>query len=100
MATLSVVYVFHLLPAVSVHLHSQCLKESYVKALGSGIGFDVSRLCFDVGCTNVSSDLVTETSSLSVDGVPICGWTFEETMIDDHCVAMSIGPEMSDVVRT
>jgi len=39
------------------------IKESYTKALGSGLGFDFSRVEYDF-----------RTRTLSIDGQTLCGW--------------------------
>ena len=39
------------------------IKESYTKALGSGLGFDFSRVEYDF-----------RTQALSIDGQTLCGW--------------------------
>ena len=68
----------------------QCLKESYVKALGIGIGFEVKRLDF-----NLKSKLPTDcdpitTTTLRVDGNPAANWVFQESFRDDHCIAVAV----------
>jgi len=65
-----------------------CLKESYVKALGIGIGFEVGRLQFEI-----KDELglhLSSSTSLFVDGERKTNWQFLETMLDDdHCVAVA-----------
>ncbi|XP_025084968.1 L-aminoadipate-semialdehyde dehydrogenase-phosphopantetheinyl transferase-like isoform X2 [Pomacea canaliculata] len=78
---------------LSVFYRFWCLKESYVKALGVGIGFEVSRLTFDISAEDLTPGVVTVSTTLSVDGVPADDWTFEETMLEDHCVAVATKPE-------
>lgn len=67
----------------------QCLKESLVKALGTGIGFEVGRLNFYLKKDVSEMDLVSNTS-VEIDGSVVQDWTFHETMIEDHCVAVAI----------
>ena len=68
----------------------QCLKESYVKALGVGIGFEVKRLSFDLRTPVLEDRAIPAcTTSLKVDGQARQDWTFEETVIDNHCIAVA-----------
>lgn len=69
-----------------------CLKESFVKALGAGIGFEVSRLNFST-VSNLQANQLTRTTTLRVDGDHVGDWLFEETMLEDHCVAVATRPE-------
>lgn len=68
-----------------------CLKESFVKAVGKGIGFSLQRLDFHVASdSNISIGEVDSGSSLYIDNVLARGWLFEETMVDEeHCVAVA-----------
>ena len=68
----------------------QCLKESYVKALGIGIGFEVKRLDFTLK-TNLPTDCdPVTTTTLQVDGKPADNWVFQESFRDNHCIAVAI----------
>ncbi|KAK7489887.1 hypothetical protein BaRGS_00018909 [Batillaria attramentaria] len=73
-----------------------CLKESFVKALGTGIGFEVARLNFNTVSDNLVADHITRSTTLRVDGAPVSNWLFEETMLEDHCVAVASRPETSE----
>lgn len=67
-----------------------CLKESYVKALGTGIGFEVQRLNFDLKTKLLSDcDMIT-TTTLKVDGSPASDWVFQEAFREDHCIAVAV----------
>ncbi|XP_060064366.1 L-aminoadipate-semialdehyde dehydrogenase-phosphopantetheinyl transferase-like isoform X2 [Ylistrum balloti] len=66
-----------------------CLKESYVKALGVGIGFEVGRLNFDLTTRNIDSNVTTDTT-LKIDGTPMSEWAFEEQLLGNHCVAVAV----------
>lgn len=69
-----------------------CLKESFVKAEGSGLAWDLRRIDFRVASASVpASD-----SALEVDGEPQGDWRFEETALADRggaehlvCVAVN-----------
>jgi 4'-phosphopantetheinyl transferase len=67
----------------------QCLKESYVKALGVGIGFEVKRLNFLIKSDLPSAGQTIDTTQLEVDGQFTVHWTFEETLLDNHCIAVA-----------
>lgn len=67
-----------------------CLKESYVKALGVGIGFDLQRIDFHIYTPMLAAGERTSNTQLHVDGCHDCSWRFEETRIDnDHYVAIA-----------
>ena len=76
-----------------------------MKALGTGIGFEVSRLDFDTREQELKPDRIIRTTKLKVDQNPVSDWIFEETMIDDHCVSVATrkgntgsGPAVCSVV--
>ncbi|CAL1540141.1 unnamed protein product [Lymnaea stagnalis] len=66
-----------------------CLKESLVKTLGTGIGFEVSRLNFKLRTPELSDKQVTTDTEVEIDDDLAPEWRFEETMVDDHCVAVA-----------
>ena len=61
-----------------------------MKALGTGIGFEVERLNFDLKNKGHSDLDVVTTTTLKVDGVPANDWTFQELLIEDHCIAVAV----------
>lgn len=68
----------------------QCLKESYVKALGVGIGFSLQRLDFHTHTDTIPGQVITDTR-LYLDGHCLDDWQLQETMLDDsHCVAVAV----------
>ena len=69
-----------------------------VKALGTGIGFEVSRLDFDTAGKDLSTNHITRSTTLEVDGAPAPEWQFEETMLEDHCVAVATRPDKPEQV--
>ncbi|XP_059168467.1 L-aminoadipate-semialdehyde dehydrogenase-phosphopantetheinyl transferase-like isoform X2 [Physella acuta] len=66
-----------------------CLKESLVKTIGTGIGFDVSRLNFKIKTPELRADVVTTDTLVEIDDELAPEWKFEETMIEDHCVVVA-----------
>ena len=69
-----------------------------MKALGTGIGFEVSRLDFDTAGKDLSTNHITRSTTLEVDGAPAPEWQFEETMLEDHCVAVATRPDKPEQV--
>lgn len=65
------------------------LKESYVKAIGTGLNIDLRTLSFKINSQLSEEDIVTSTV-LSVGNILKPEWTFEETLLDrDHCVSVA-----------
>jgi phosphopantetheine--protein transferase-like protein len=68
-----------------------CLKESYVKNIGTGITVDLRKISFHVRTPETDSSHVVEDTLLELNGEPKHDWTFEESQLDDeHCVAVSL----------
>jgi len=61
------------------------LKESYIKAVGIGLGFELQRAEF-----TLSADKAT--AVIAVDGVHQTSWHFEIHSIEDHVSAVAYGP--------
>ena len=73
----------------------QCLKESYVKAIGVGIGFSLQRIEFHI-YSDLDRKRYTTDTRVHIDGSVQENWRFEETMLDDtHCVATALNIEVS-----
>ncbi len=67
-----------------------CLKESYVKAVGVGIGMNLLSLDFNVRYP--LTGIITSTQ-LDKDGKLEDAWRFEEQLLDDgHCVCVALKP--------
>jgi 4'-phosphopantetheinyl transferase len=65
-----------------------CLKESYVKAVGVGIGMNLLSLDFNV--SQPLSGIVTSTL-LEINGKLEDSWKFEEQLLDEeHCVCVAL----------
>ena len=66
------------------------LKESYVKADGSGIDLDLKRISFECRTPNLKTNVVTMDTTVRVDGVLLEDWVFEESLIDsNHCISVA-----------
>ena len=67
-----------------------CLKESFVKAEGSGLAWDLQRLSFSCPCTDLGSCPIVSTG-LKIDRIPLQGWQFQECRLrPNHCVAVAV----------
>ncbi|CAN9511569.1 unnamed protein product [Ophioblennius macclurei] len=74
------------------------LKESFIKAIGTGLGFNLQRAEFHlapeplVACGGGGGGVVCGTK-MHLDEEPEDDWTFEESLLDeDHHVAVALGP--------
>ncbi|PSN48821.1 L-aminoadipate-semialdehyde dehydrogenase-phosphopantetheinyl transferase [Blattella germanica] len=68
-----------------------CLKESYVKAVGTGITVDLQRISFKVNSPKLEMGHIVTDTELYVNGRHLKDWNFEESLIDEeHCVAVAI----------
>lgn len=65
-----------------------CLKESYVKAIGDGISYPLRNLDFHISSDVMQKDVVSDTKLL-INSNPLQSWIFEETVIDNHCIAVA-----------
>eukprot|EP00794_Sanderia_malayensis_P007176 gene7176-7982_t len=64
-----------------------CLKESYVKAVGSGLGTSTAEyMRFELNTENLSKKNVVTNSKLFIQGEKV-DWVFHESLLDDHHVA-------------
>jgi 4'-phosphopantetheinyl transferase len=72
-------------------MRNWCLKESYVKNVGTGITVDLQKIDFRIKSPELSTNDVVTDTTLKVDDLPMNDWTFEESLIDsEHCVAVSL----------
>uniref|UniRef100_A0A8C9KU00 holo-[acyl-carrier-protein] synthase n=1 Tax=Panthera tigris altaica TaxID=74533 RepID=A0A8C9KU00_PANTA len=62
----------------------EALKESFIKALGVGLGFELQRLEFDISPLNLDIGQVYKETRLFLDGEEEKEWAFEESKIDEH----------------
>ena len=70
-----------------------CLKESFVKAEGVGIGFELTRIKFECPTLLINSSQIITNTNVYVDDKLLDDWKFEETLLDeDHCVAVALHP--------
>ncbi|GAV05895.1 hypothetical protein RvY_15955 [Ramazzottius varieornatus] len=76
-----------------------CLKESYVKAIGVGISYSVSRLDFSLPPTVSISSGTAPHITLRIEGQDQDGWDFFEFVIDDHHLGAVARLTLSPMVR-
>ncbi|NXL16201.1 ADPPT transferase, partial [Setophaga kirtlandii] len=70
------------------------LKESFLKAIGVGIGFNLQRIEFNVSPLTLEIGKVYKETKMFLDGEKEEEWTFEETRLDDnHHVAVALGKQ-------
>lgn len=67
-----------------------CLKESYVKNIGTGITVDLSKLNF-ITSTELKPNEVVSDTRLEHNGQLLSNFIFEESLIgNEHCVAVAL----------
>ncbi|XP_029458300.1 L-aminoadipate-semialdehyde dehydrogenase-phosphopantetheinyl transferase isoform X2 [Rhinatrema bivittatum] len=68
------------------------LKESFIKAIGVGVGFNLQRIEFNASPVQLEVGKVYKETSMLLDGDEEEGWSFEEIMLDNcHHVAVALG---------
>lgn len=67
------------------------LKESFIKAIGTGLGFDLQRVEFHISPNQMREGQVYQLTRMYLDNEEE-DWTFEESLLDkDHHVAVALG---------
>ncbi|CAL8350760.1 unnamed protein product [Lota lota] len=68
------------------------LKESFIKAIGTGLGFNLQRAEFHLSPQPVTEDQVQRRTMMHLDEEEEDTWMFEESLLDaDHHVAVALG---------
>ncbi|TRY81532.1 hypothetical protein DNTS_005816 [Danionella cerebrum] len=68
------------------------LKESFIKAIGTGLGFDLQRVEFHITPTQMREGQVYRQTQMYLDDEKEEDWAFEESLLDkDHHVAVALG---------
>jgi 4'-phosphopantetheinyl transferase len=68
-----------------------CLKESYVKATGTGIAVDLQQISFRIKTNALTVGAVVTDTELYVSGNRLEDWNFEESLLDEsHCVSVAL----------
>ncbi|XP_052433015.1 L-aminoadipate-semialdehyde dehydrogenase-phosphopantetheinyl transferase-like [Carassius gibelio] len=69
------------------------LKESFIKAIGKGLGFDLQRVEFHISSNQMREGQVHQQTLMYLDGEEE-DWTCEESLLDkDHHVAVTLGKQ-------
>ncbi|XP_010892044.2 L-aminoadipate-semialdehyde dehydrogenase-phosphopantetheinyl transferase [Esox lucius] len=69
------------------------LKESFIKAIGTGLGFNLQRAEFHLTEEPLTEGKVCNGTRMHLDEELEEGWVFEESLLDrDHHVAVALGP--------
>ncbi|KAL2095880.1 hypothetical protein ACEWY4_008028 [Coilia grayii] len=69
------------------------LKESFIKAIGTGLGFDLQRIDFHISPMLIQKGEVYSETRMHLDGEEEEDWIFEECLLDQHHhVAVALGP--------
>ena len=67
------------------------MKESYVKATGTGISVDLQTLNFNVGTAELDVGVVATNTTVEVEGRRLEDWRFEESRLDEqHWAAVAL----------
>ncbi|KAG7242783.1 hypothetical protein INR49_019377 [Caranx melampygus] len=69
------------------------LKESFIKAIGTGLGFNLQRVEFHLPSEPLTEGRVLRQTKMHLDEEEEEDWIFEESLLDnDHHVAVALGP--------
>ncbi|XP_029922065.1 L-aminoadipate-semialdehyde dehydrogenase-phosphopantetheinyl transferase [Myripristis murdjan] len=69
------------------------LKESFIKAIGTGLGFNLQRVEFHLSSEPVTQERALRQTKMHLDEEEEEDWIFEESLLDaDHHVAVALGP--------
>ncbi|XP_078102469.1 L-aminoadipate-semialdehyde dehydrogenase-phosphopantetheinyl transferase [Sander vitreus] len=69
------------------------LKESFIKAIGTGLGFNLQRLEFHLSSEPLTQKYVLRQTKMYLDEEEEEDWIFEESLLDaDHHIAVALGP--------
>lgn len=69
------------------------LKESFIKAIGTGLGFNLQRVEFHLSSKPLNQEQVLRHTKMHLDEEEEEDWLFEESLLDaDHHVAVALGP--------
>lgn len=75
------------------------LKESFIKAIGTGLSFNLQRVEFHLSPQPITEGQVQRRTVLHLDGEEEDTWMFEESLLDaDHHVAVALGLQTKPLV--
>lgn len=69
------------------------LKESFIKAIGTGLGFNLQRVEFHLSADPLTQSRALRRTKMYLDDEEEVDWIFEESLLDaDHQVSVALGP--------
>ncbi|XP_042343160.1 L-aminoadipate-semialdehyde dehydrogenase-phosphopantetheinyl transferase isoform X2 [Plectropomus leopardus] len=68
------------------------LKESFIKAIGTGLGFNLQRVAFHLSSEPLTQNSVLRQTKMHLDEEEEKDWIFESLLDADHHVAVALGP--------
>lgn len=75
-----------------------CLKESFIKAIGLGLAFNLNRIEFVIKNLMINKESFLDSTCVKLDGVQRSNWSFLETMLDDeHIVVIGYEVDVAQV---
>lgn len=66
-----------------------CLKESYVKATGTGLTIDLKKICF-IPKSELKKDVILSDTELFINGQLMADWRFHEYLFDNYTITVCI----------
>lgn len=76
-----------------------CLKESYVKALGTGINLHMGELSFDIKDEHLTENKFVTSTTITVKGELQQNWSFHEILVDKNTfAAVALSPKCDPLV--
>lgn len=73
-----------------------CLKESYVKAIGTGLTIDLRKICF-LPKSELKKNVILSNTELFIDDKLMSDWSFHELLYDDYTVTVCIKGSVTPV---
>ncbi|XP_041851300.1 L-aminoadipate-semialdehyde dehydrogenase-phosphopantetheinyl transferase [Melanotaenia boesemani] len=78
---------------LAVFYRHWALKESFIKAIGTGLGFNLQRVEFHLSSQPLTQGQVLRQTKMHLDEEQEEDWIFEESLLDaDHHIAVALGP--------
>jgi len=78
-----------------------CLKESFVKAEGTGLAWNLQRLSFNCTSPELKINEILTDTTLEIDGAIQSEWQFQEHMLNiNHCVSVALNTKNFSKVTT